>query len=98
LAILGLVLTGEMGSEHGLFPCKDFVHDKFALADPRKLLTPHVPLGKSRLETLCLLVLSMISASIVNLTHIVAERPSRAKVASTYRRLERFLQQGTSIK
>jgi hypothetical protein len=27
---------------------------RFALADLHKLLTPHVPLGKSRLETLCL--------------------------------------------
>lgn len=27
--ILGVVPTGEMDSEHGLFPCKDFVHDKF---------------------------------------------------------------------
>jgi hypothetical protein len=45
------------------------------------------------LETLCLLVLGMISARTVNLTHIAAERPSRAKVASTYRRLQRFFQQ-----
>ncbi len=65
----------------------------FALADLRKLLTPHVPLGKSRIETLCLLVLGMISARTVNLTHIAAERPARAKVASTYRRLQRFFQQ-----
>ncbi len=34
----------------------------FALADLKKVLTPHVPLGKSRVETLCLLVLGMISA------------------------------------
>lgn len=65
----------------------------FALADLQKLLTPHVPLGKSRMETLCLLVLGMISARTVNLTHIAAERPARAKVASTYRRLQRFFQQ-----
>ncbi|WP_420380707.1 transposase [Marivita sp.] len=66
---------------------------RFALADLHKLLTPHVPLGKSRLETLCLLVLGIISARTVNLTHIAAERPARAKVASTYRRLQRFFQQ-----
>jgi hypothetical protein len=51
-----------------------------------------VPLGKSRLETLCLLLLGMISARTVNLTHIATERPSRALVASTYRRLQRFFQ------
>jgi len=66
---------------------------RFALADLQKVLRPHVPLGKSRLETLCLLVLGMISARTVNLTHVAAERPARAKVASTYRRLQRFFQQ-----
>lgn len=64
----------------------------FALADLQKMLTPHVSLSKSRLETLCLLVLGMISARTVNLTHIAAERPTTAKVASTYRRLQRFFQ------
>lgn len=64
----------------------------FALADLQKVLTPHVQLGKSRLETLCLLLLGMISARTVNLTHIASERPARAKVASTYRRLQRFFQ------
>ena len=66
---------------------------RVALAGLLKLLTPHVPLGKSRMETLCLLVLGVISARTVNLTHIAAERPARAKVASTYRRLQRFFQQ-----
>jgi len=63
-----------------------------ALADLQKTLTPHVPLGKTRLETLCLLLLGMIGARTVNLTHIATERPGRAKVASTYRRLQRFFQ------
>ncbi|MFP1646773.1 IS4 family transposase [Pontitalea aquivivens] len=63
-----------------------------ALADLKETLTAHVPLGKSRLETLCLLLLGMISARTVNLTHIATERPGRAKVASTYRRLQRFFQ------
>lgn len=65
----------------------------FALADLQKVLAPHVPLGKSRVETLCLLILGMISARTVNLTHIAAERPARVKIASTYRRLQRFFQQ-----
>lgn len=64
-----------------------------SLADLQKTLTPHLQLGKTRVETLCLLVLGMISARTVNLTHIATERPTRAKVASTYRRLQRFFQQ-----
>lgn len=59
------------------------------------MVTPHVQLGKTRLETLCLLVLGMISSRTVNLTHIAAERPARAKVASTYRRLQRFWGMGS---
>ena len=66
-----------------------------ALADLQKTLTPHVPLGKSRLETLCILLLGMIGARTVNLTHIATERPSRALIASTYRRLQRFFQHVT---
>ncbi len=38
---------------------------RLALADLQKVLTPHLPLGKSRVETLCLLVLGMISARTV---------------------------------
>ena len=64
-----------------------------SLADLQKTLTPHVELSKTRLETLCLLVLGMISARTVNLTHIAAERSAPARVASTYRRLQRFFQQ-----
>lgn len=63
-----------------------------ALADLQKMLTPLLPLSKSRVETLCLLLLGMIGARTVNLTHIATERPCRAKVASTYRRLQRFFQ------
>lgn len=65
----------------------------FALADLQKVLTPHVHLGKSRMETLCLLVIGRISARTVNLTHIAAERPAHANVVSTYRRRQRFFQQ-----
>jgi hypothetical protein len=63
-----------------------------SLADLQRTLSPHVPLGASRLETLCLVLLGMISARTVNLTHIATERPGRALVASTYRRLQRFFQ------
>jgi hypothetical protein len=56
------------------------------------ILRPHVGLGKSRLETLCLIVVGMVSARTVNLSHLACERPSAALVASTYRRLQRFFQ------
>jgi hypothetical protein len=55
-------------------------------------LRPHLELSKSRVETLCLLVVGMISARTVNLGHIACERPGRALTASTYRRLQRFFQ------
>lgn len=63
-----------------------------ALTTLEKILRPHVGLSKSRLETLCLLVVGMISARTVNLSHLACERPSTALVASTYRRLQRFFQ------
>ncbi|WP_209428261.1 hypothetical protein [Pararhodobacter sp. SW119] len=55
-------------------------------------LRPHVDLSKSRLETLCLLLVGMISARTVNLGHIACEREGTARIASTYRRLQRFFQ------
>jgi hypothetical protein len=56
------------------------------------ILSRHLALGKSRLETLCLIVVGMISARTVNLSHLACERPSTALVSSTYRRLQRFFQ------
>ena len=56
------------------------------------ILRPRIDLGKSRLETLCLIVVGMVSARTVNLSHLACERPSTALVASTYRRLQRFFQ------
>ena len=49
-------------------------------------------MSKSRVETLSLLIIGMASARTVNLTHIASERPSDVKVASSYRRLQRFFQ------
>ena len=61
-----------------------------ALAD---LLRRHVPLGKSRLETMALLTVGMIGARTVNLVHVADERGASAvDPASTYRRLQRFFQ------
>ena len=66
--------------------------DVHALSTLRRTLSSHVDLGKTRLETLCLLILGMISARTVNLSHLAAERPGHALIASTYRRLQRFFQ------
>ena len=55
-------------------------------------LRPHLELSKSRVETLCLLVVGMISARTVNLGHIACERSGRALTASTHSRLQRFSQ------
>ncbi len=63
-----------------------------AITTLQQILRPHVGLSKSRLETLCLIVVGMISARTVNLSHLACERPSTALVASTYRRLQRFFQ------
>ena len=53
-------------------------------------LSPHVPLSKTRLEPLCLLIVAVISARTVNLSHIASERAGVVLIASTYRRLQRF--------
>jgi Transposase DDE domain len=63
-----------------------------AITTLQEILRPHVGLSKSRLETLCLIVVGMISARTVNLSHLACERPTTALVASTYRRLQRFFQ------
>jgi len=55
-------------------------------------LSTHIDLSKSRMETLVLLITGMIGARTVNLSHVASERGSRAKPASTYRRLQRFFQ------
>lgn len=56
------------------------------------LLRPHVALGKSRLETLCLLIVGIVGARTVNLGHVACERGGNVQTASTYRRLQRFFQ------
>ena len=57
-----------------------------------RTLRGHVGLGKSRLETLCMLVVGMIGARTVNLGHIATEAGRGVLIASTYRRLQRFFQ------
>lgn len=63
-----------------------------AISALQVVLRPHIALSKSRLETLCLIVVAMVSARTVNLTHLAAERPGGTLIASTYRRLQRFFQ------
>ena len=63
-----------------------------AVAALQGILRAHVGLSKSRLETLCLIMLGMLNARTVNLTHLASQRPSRTLIASTYRRLQRFFQ------
>jgi hypothetical protein len=57
-----------------------------AITALERILRPRVGLSKSRLETLCLIVVGMVSARTVNLGHIACERPGSALIASTYRR------------
>jgi len=63
-----------------------------AIATLRDSLVPHLGLSKDRVTTLAFIVVAMVSARTVNLSHLAAERPGRVQVASTYRRLQRFFQ------
>lgn len=63
-----------------------------AITTLRNTLRPRLDLSKDRAETLALIVIAMVSARTVNLSHLAAERPGRTQVASTYRRLQRFFQ------
>ncbi len=55
-------------------------------------LSGHVSLSKSRLETLSLVAVGMLSARTTNLSVLACERVGPALRASTYRRLQRFFQ------
>jgi len=63
-----------------------------AIATLQETLRPHLGLSKDRVTTLAMIVVAMVSARTVNLSHLAAERPGTALVASTYRRLQRFFQ------
>lgn len=63
-----------------------------AIATLGESLGPHLGLSKARIETLARIVVAMVSARTVNLSHLAAERPGVTLVASTYRRLQRFFQ------
>ncbi len=55
-------------------------------------LSSHLDLSKSRLQTLAFLIIGQINARTVNLSHIACQFSGQAKVASSYRRLQRFFQ------
>ncbi|MGI9451329.1 MAG: hypothetical protein ACR2QH_11950 [Geminicoccaceae bacterium] len=55
-------------------------------------LSVHLELGKSRLLTLSWLIIGLVNARTVNLSHVAAQCPGSAKVSFSYRRLQRFFQ------
>ena len=63
-----------------------------AIATLGETVRPYVDLSKDRTETLAMIVVAMVSARTVNLSHLASERPGAVLVASTYRRLQRFFQ------
>ena len=63
-----------------------------AIAALGETVSPHVDLSKKRTETLGMIVVGMVSARTVNLSHLASERPGDVQLSSTYRRLQRFFQ------
>ncbi len=57
-----------------------------------EVLSSHLSLNKSRIETLIVIIVGLVSARTVNLSHIACQFPGTAKHASNYRRLQRFFQ------
>ena len=55
-------------------------------------LSSHLELGKSRLQTLSWLIIGVINARTVNLSHVASQFAGAAQVSSSYRRLQRFFQ------
>jgi hypothetical protein len=53
-----------------------------AIATLRDTLRPHLGLSKDRVETLALIVIAMVSARTVNLSHLAAERPGATLATS----------------
>jgi hypothetical protein len=56
-------------------------------------LQGHLSLRKSRLESFCVLVVGVLLSRTVNLSHLACLFPTRAAIASNYRRLQRFFEQ-----
>jgi hypothetical protein len=59
----------------------------------RLTLRGHLSIRKSRLESFCVLVVGVLLSRTVNLSHLACMFPTRAAIASNYRRLQRFFAQ-----
>ena len=59
----------------------------------RDSLASEMALRKSRLESLCVLIVGVLVSRTVNLSHLAGGFPSTAEIASNYRRLQRFFEQ-----
>ena len=59
----------------------------------RLTLQGHLSLRKSRLESFCVLVVGVLLSRTVNLGRLACLFPTRAEIASNYRRLQRFFEQ-----
>jgi hypothetical protein len=59
----------------------------------RLSLSGHLSLRKSRLESFCVLGVGVLVSRTVNLSHLACLFPTRAAIASNYRRLQRFFEQ-----
>src|SRR4051794_33851461 len=59
----------------------------------RLALQGHLALGKSRLGGFCVLGVGVLLSRTVNLGHLAWMFPTRAEIASNYRRLQRFFGQ-----
>jgi len=57
-----------------------------------RTLSSHLDLGKSRLQTLSWLIIGLVNARTVNLSHLASQCCGPAQVSSSYRRLQRFFQ------
>ena len=55
-------------------------------------LSRHLPLSKRRLQTLAVLIAGLVASRTVNLSHIAGHFRGPARLASNYRRLQRFFQ------
>ena len=64
----------------------------FLLAPLMSTLSPHFDLGKTRLETLAIMLAGLANGRTVNLSHLASQFPGKALHASSYRRLQRFFQ------
>jgi hypothetical protein len=53
----------------------------------------YLSLRKSRLESFCVLIVGVLVSRTVNLSDLAGTFPTKADVASNYRRLQRFFEQ-----